>query len=265
MATVPQRRRTREIEYPKSDGQPIGDTVLHRDNRIDLIQTLQDHFEDEPKIFVSGGLLVFYEEGDPRKRVAADVFVVRGVEKRRRSNYLIWEEGKGPDLVIELTSKHRRRQDQKKLELYRDVLKVPEVFLIDPSGGLHDCPLQGFRWSESGYVPIQPGHGPGLHSEVLGLNLGREGYALRLFDPNTRRMLPTIGEAVSEAKTMQAQIEKARRLVAMELELAEMRRQLAENDLKLTEAQLELAETQLEELKAEIERLRQEKEALRHR
>jgi Uma2 family endonuclease len=261
MATAPRRLKDRPIEYPTGDGQPLGETRIHGENLVDLLQTLRDYFADEPKVCVSGWLLMFYEEGDPKKRVAPDVFVARGVEKRLRDHYLIWEEGKGPDLVIELTSKSRRRQDQKKFELYRDVLKVPELFLIDPSGGCFDALLRGFRWSESGYVPIEPGRGPGLHSEVLGLNLEREGYALRLFDPESRRMLPTVREGRAEAESMRGQFEKARRLVAMELELAEMRRQLAENNLKITEAQLELADRQLEQIKAENERLRQEKAA----
>jgi Uma2 family endonuclease len=243
----------------------MGETEIHRDNRTDLIQTLDDHFAADPLVYVSGWLLVFYEEGDPEKRVAPDVFVVRGVKKRRRDHYLIWEEGKGPDLVIELTSRQRRRQDQKKFELYRDVLRVPELFLIDPSGGLFAAPLQGFRWTDTGYVPIRRDGPIGLPSEVLGLNLERDGYALRLYDPVTGRKLPTIREEIAEAESMQAQIEKARRLVAAELDLAEMQRQLAANNLKLTEAQLGLAEAELEQVKSENERLRSENEALNRR
>jgi Uma2 family endonuclease len=243
----------------------MGETEIHRDNMIDLIHTLTDYFAAEPMVYISGWLLVFYAEGDPLQRIAPDIFVVRGVEKRRRDHYLIWEEGKGPDLVIELTSKRRRRKDQRKFELYRDVLKVPELFLIDPSGGCFESPLQGFRWSSSGYVPIRPDRGPGLPSEVLGLNLQREGYALRLYDPATGRKLQTPREQLDEAEAMRAQIEKARRLVAAELELADLRRQLAENNLKLTEAQLELAETQIEQVRAEKERLRREHEALNRR
>jgi Uma2 family endonuclease len=256
MATAPRRRKERPIEYPTGDGQPMGETPIHRDNMVDLIQTLKDYFADEPMVYVAGWLHVFYAEGDPKKYLAPDVFVVRGVEKRSRDHYLIWEEGKGPNLVIELTAKSRRHQDRKRFEIYRDILKVPELFLIDPSGGCFDAPLRGFRWSESGYVPIQSGRGPGLYSEVLGLNLARDGYALRLFDPETGRKLPTLSEQIAEAESMRAQFEKARRLVAMELELAEMRRQLTETNLQLTEAQLELAERQLEQLKAENERLR---------
>ena len=258
MATTPRPRQERAIEYPTGDGIPMIETELRRKNLDDLLEILSDRFADDPMVYVAADLLIYYEEGMPEKRLAPDLFVVHGVPKYHRDSYSIREEGKGPDLVIELTSKHKHNKDRKKFELYRDVLKVPELFLIDPGGGYFDSPLRGFRRSESGYVPIEPGHGPGLHSEVLGLNLAREGYALRLFDPTTGRKLPTIAEELDGAEMMRVQIEKARRLVAAELDLAEMRRQVAESNVALTEAQLELAETQIEQLKAENARLRQE-------
>ena len=77
--------------------------------------------------------------------------------------------------------------------------------------------------------------------------------------------LPTSAETIDETESMRIQIEKARRLVSMELDLAEMRRQLAENNLEITEAQLDLAESQIEQLKAENDRLRKENEGLRGR
>ena len=47
-------------------------------------------------------------DGNRRRRIAPDVFVVKGVPKGDRLNYLTWEEGKGPDVVIELTSRSTR-------------------------------------------------------------------------------------------------------------------------------------------------------------
>jgi hypothetical protein len=66
-----------------------------------------------------------------------------------------------------------------------------------------------------------------------------------------------------EIESFHDHLEKARRLVALELDLAETRRRLAEDNLRITEAQLELAERELEELKVENERLRRELEDLR--
>jgi Uma2 family endonuclease len=161
MATSSRRAAGREIEYPTSDGKPMAETDLHRDLMLELIETLKHHYAGDPDVYVSGNLLLFYEPGNKRRHVAPDVFVVRGVEKRRRDNYLVWEEGKGPDLIIELTSKTTRREDQqKKLALYRDVLKVPEYFLFDPYEDYLKPPFQGYRLVEGQYIPIEPDRGP---------------------------------------------------------------------------------------------------------
>ena len=79
------------------------------------------------------------ERGRPSGIVHRDVspgnvFVARGVPKRpMRDHYLIWKEGKPPEVVIEVTSKSTRREDErKKSVLYRDVMKVREYFLFDP-------------------------------------------------------------------------------------------------------------------------------------
>ena len=95
---------------------------------IDLQQALQDWFAARPDVYVSGNLLLFYEEGNKRRHVSPDVFVVFGVPKRMRPNYLLWEEGRGPAVVIELTSSTTRREDTHKHVLYRDVLRVPEYW-----------------------------------------------------------------------------------------------------------------------------------------
>jgi Uma2 family endonuclease len=199
MATIPRTPVDREIDYPTSDGKPMAETDLHRDRMTDLIEMLQDVFAEDPRVYVSGNLLLFYERGDKRKHVAPDVLVVRGIPKLpRRDHYLVWLEGKGPDLVIELTSKTTRREDQtKKWTLYRDVLKVPEYFLFDPYEDYLKPPFQGYRLVEGQYVAIEPVEGR-LPSAVLGLHLERDGTELRFYDPATGRRLPTRQEALRQ-------------------------------------------------------------------
>ena len=77
-----------------------------------------------------------------------------------------------------------------KFLLYRDVLKVTEYFLFDPTEDYLDPPFQGFRLIGGDYVPSDPIEGR-LPSEVLGLHLERDGEELRLFDPATGRRLLT--------------------------------------------------------------------------
>jgi Uma2 family endonuclease len=236
MATTPRAPVDREIDYPTSDGKPMAETELHRDRMTDLIEMLQDWFADDPRVYVTGNLLLFYERGNKRKHVAPDVFVVRGVPKLpRRDHYLVWQEGKGPDLVIELTSKTTRREDQKtKWTLYRDVLKVPEYFLFDPYEDYLRPPFQGYRLVEGQYVPIEPVEGR-LPSAVLGLHLERDGTELRLYDPAAGRRLPTRQEALRQQ----------------------------EEALRQQEEALQEREAIIREQDAELQRLRQELDALR--
>ena len=86
-------------------------------------------------------------------------------------------------MVIEITSKTTRREDQnKKLTIYRDILKVLEYFQFDPTQDYLRPPLQGFRLEGGEYVRIEPVDDR-LPSEVLGLHLERDGRELRLYDP----------------------------------------------------------------------------------
>ena len=215
---------------------------MHRNLMVDTIQMLKDHFADEPGVYVSGNLLMFYVEGDRRKHISPDVFVVRGVAKKDRDHYLVWKEGKAPGVVIEITSKSTRREDQvKKKELYRAVLKVPEYFQFDPTEDYLVPPLQGFRLIEGVYVSIEPVHGR-LASEVLGLHLERDGKRLRLFNPKTGALLLTTAERGELAERLAGAAEVERQ--------AEQRRADAADDARRL-------------LADENDRLRREIEALR--
>src|SRR5215471_5000169 len=134
MGSVPPLPDVLLNDYPTTDGKPMAETERHRDLMIDLIKTLQGFYEAQDNVCVSGNLLLFYKKGNKRKHISPDVFVVKGVPKRVRINYLVWQEGKGPDLVIELTSSSTRHEDlNRKFKLYQDVLKVKEYFLFDPT------------------------------------------------------------------------------------------------------------------------------------
>jgi Uma2 family endonuclease len=212
MATAPHRPRSRMVDYPTGDGKPMAETDIHRDDMVDLIQTLKHYFVAEPMIYVSGNLLMFYEEGNRRKHVSPDVFVVRDVENRLRDNYLVWEEGKAPDAVIELTSRSTKHEDQvKKRERYRDVLRVPEYFMFDPAEDYLKPPLQGFRLVDGEYIPIEPVDGR-VPSEVLGLHLEQHEHELRLYDPARRARLlkPAERTSAAEASAREAEAEVVR-------------------------------------------------------
>lgn len=211
--------------YPTSDGRPMAETDWHRDLMLRLIETLKRHYSDDPNIYVSGNLLVFYKPNDKRRHVSPDVFVVRGVPAGSRPNYLIWEEGKAPEVVIELTSKTTRREDlDKKFKLYRDVLGVKEYYLYDPRGDYLEPALQGYRLVDGEYRPIRSKDGR-LPSKLLNLHFEPAGIDLRIWNPATGEWLPTNEERADEEQRRADEEHQAR--LAAEAEVARLRELLA--------------------------------------
>ncbi len=225
-----------EIEYPSSDGKPMAETPIHRDVMLDSIVMLKAHFEDDPRVYVSGNMMMYYVEGNAKKSVSPDVFVTLGIPKLpERDVYKVWVEGKGPDVVIEVTSQKTARIDQRgKFVLYRDVLKVREYFLFDPrEKTLAGVSLCGYRLTDGQYQPIPKTEGR-LVSEVLGLHQEVSGEQLRFYDPQRGAYLPTSQEireaweceaTARAAAEDQAQLEATAR-AAVEAEVEKLRREI---------------------------------------
>lgn len=226
MATAAERPIVYENGYPSSDGKPMAETDWHRNLMADLIQALKLWYAKNPRVYVSGNVLLFYEEGNRRKYKSPDVFVVQGIANYDRPNYLLWQEGKGPDIVIEITSSSTKREDvEEKFQFYRDILRVKEYFLFDPLGDYLDPPMQGYRLRNGKYQRIRLVDGR-LPSQVLRLHLERCDKEMRLYDPLSHRRLPTFWEMSLAAKERSRQEAEASRL--LEAETERLRRELAE-------------------------------------
>jgi Uma2 family endonuclease len=211
MATILPPVVPAEVEYPDSDGKPMAETPQHRKVMTDMIEGLEDWYAGNDQVYISGNMFIYYVRGDARRHVSPDVFVTKDVPKLpERRRYLVWEEGKAPDLVVEVTSPPTRDEDlEQKFALYRDVLRVREYFLFDPYEEYLEPPLQGYRLIDGQYVPIQPVEGR-LPSEVLGLHLERHGEQLRLYNPATGQWLPTRQEVIAQARAARQQEAQAR-------------------------------------------------------
>lgn len=213
-----------KIEYPASDGKPMTDKDINRLLMTNTEFALRNWFEADPEVYVSANLFLYYEEGDASRRVAPDVFVVKGVEKRLRERYLLWEEGRCPDVVFEFTSKSSRFDDPgAKLGLYA-VLGVPEYYVFDPTGDYLKPRARAFRLQASLYQEIDWGSQQGdrneLYSPSLDLILRIQGQWLRLVNPETGEVLPTDDEALarahneaSRARELEREVERLRRLL----------------------------------------------------
>lgn len=196
------------IYYPEGDGKPMAESDIHIDQIIAVRTALQHFFRDRPDVYVSGNIFLYYSEGEPTAVVSPDLLVVKGVPKGQRRSYKIWEEGKGPDVIIEVTSQSTRSEDNfSKYNLYERVLRVPEYFQFDPTGDYLSPRLRGYRLTRGKYQRIRETRGR-LHSVELGLDLVDEDGQLRLYNPLTGERLMT-PEELDEARA-QAEAEIAR-------------------------------------------------------
>ena len=183
------------VLYPCSDGQPMAETPVHGDCMMYVTSALRWWFEKHGRedVYVGMNNFLYYERGNPRAVVAPDVYVVVGAPASPpRDTYMLWNEPKGPDFVLEVTSKSTRGTDeQRKREVYAS-LGVSEYFLYDPRAEYLAPPLQGFRLHEGAYralpaVTVLSNRGVAVASEVLELELRdeREARMVRLRDPVT--------------------------------------------------------------------------------
>ena len=85
------------VHYPESDGKPMGESDVHRDAMIRHIELLQYLFRGQ-RVYVSGDLLVYYEQGNVGRHLAPDGFVVFGVPGHDRETFRTWEEGAVPSV-----------------------------------------------------------------------------------------------------------------------------------------------------------------------
>lgn len=212
------------IEYPTSDGRPLGETDTHRNQIIDLIHALDLRYSAQPETYVSGNLLLFYEEGNRRRHLSPDVMVVFGVPDQERDNYLLWEEGKAPDVVIEVTSRSTRTEDMGfKKGLYA-LLGVQEYYIFDPLREYLQPRLKAYRLQGEDYQPVI---GDPLTSPRLGLELRIVDDRLRLYDPEAETLLPTRRDTEEARRSAEEALERERReRMALEAELRELRARL---------------------------------------
>ena len=186
---VPRPRRVpAPVEYPETDGKPMGESTLHIHAAIDAMTPLRDRYRNRLDAFVGGNLMMYYEKGKPRRHVSPDVFVAFGVPSEpRRPTWKVWEEGKLADFVLEVTSRTTQGNDEgPKRRLYQR-LEVSEYWQFDPTGDYLNPKLKGHRLGTDGrYTGIaleEFEEGPRGRSEVLGLELRLEDDRLRFFRP----------------------------------------------------------------------------------
>ena len=246
------------VEYPCSDGQPMAETDIHAMCMMYVAYALRWWFgrRSHDDAYVGSNNFLYYERGNPRAVVAPDVYVVLGAPASPpRDTYMLWNEPKGPDFVLEVTSASTRLHDERRKRDVYAALGVSEYFLYDPRAEYLTPPLQGWRLKGGSYeampaVTILRGRGTVVTSDVLGLEFrdDREARIVRLRDPATGQNLLTYEEA-ERAREEEAQ---ARRLEAQARREESAGRLEAEARIALEVAARQKAEARAAELEARL-------------
>ncbi len=139
--------------------------------QFDLLRfPLLFHWKDRSDVFVGGNMFVYFslEQIKNQGFRGPEVFIVLGTTRRARKSWVVWQEGKGPDVVIELLSDSIAEKDkgEKKL-IYQNQLRVPEYFGFHPIS----TELAGFALRDGIYEPIEPDAEGRLLNRQLGLML----------------------------------------------------------------------------------------------
>ena len=212
-----------DVFYPSSDGKPMAENMWQADA---ILNATFDLRAAHPEALVAADILLYPEQGNNRNSIAPDVLVAFGIGTDNRSSYLVWEEGKPPDWVLEVASPSTQENDRGSKRQRYAALGVPEYWLFDPKGDAYPrgTPrLQGLGLVDGAYRPLDSRLAPGerltrrmIRSKVLRLDVYADGALLRFRDPATGRDIrhPPEVAAAAERAEVRAKREAAQRKTA---------------------------------------------------
>lgn len=226
-----------DFELVDSDGEPLDSEWQRLEIHLftEVIKTTMAG-RGRHDFFTGGDMFVYYDPAqargiatDPGTREhykGPDIFYVSGVEPGCRDYWVTWEEGRYPEVIVELVSPSTEKADRgTKKRLYERTFRTPEYYLYDR----RQEKLEGLRLGPGGYGPIRATAEGRLWSQQLQAYLGLwqgtfsdvTATWIRLFD-REGQLLPT--EAEQERQRAEQERQRAE---AAEAEIARLRAELA--------------------------------------
>lgn len=192
-----------EIYYPDTDETIMPEGIQHFLLSVHLASTLLAFFASRNDAKVFGNVMLYYEEGNPKKVVSPDLMVCFGLHEFPKRVYKLWEEKVVPSVVIELASETTWLNDvSTKLALYQK-LGVKEYYIFDVEYGNLPESLLAYRLFDDELTQIQV-ENKRIFSESLNLELVDTGETLRFFNPETNEFLMTAEEMAAELAKLKA-------------------------------------------------------------
>ena len=203
LQTSKQEQEFDDIIFPSSDlwsEEPPLESDLHR-RQIDLlIRLLEWWWRNRQDFYVSGNLTIYFSPNQKKSEDfrGPDFFVVLGTERKPRRSWVVWEEEKFPNIIIELLSPSTAEIDKGfKKKLYQDTFRTFDYYWFDPDS----LEFAGFHLVDGKYQPLEPNNQGWLWSQQLELFLGIHNNQLRFFTPDGQ-LVPTPEEVATEAETL---------------------------------------------------------------
>lgn len=161
-----------QYDLPCDDGIPM-ETQRHKLQMEMLIDPLLPWLAQREDGYVGGNMFLYFSAAQIKSQDfrGPDVYVVLGVPKGERLSWVVWDEGKAPDVVIELISESTAAKDKTdKKKIYQDRVRVPEYFGYDP---FNPEDWAGFTLQNGVYQPLSANEQEQLLSQRMGLALVR--------------------------------------------------------------------------------------------
>ena len=207
-AKVQQRFRLPDIPEREPDEVTQYDRLFHRGLPNDLRMRLGNC---DTTLVGADHWIVRHAYFDRRRARYPDQMVAFGVDPaayRASNGYIVSEQGKAPDFVLEVASESTGEMDVGPMRHYYAALGILEVWRFDVTGEHHGAKLAGDRLVESRYQPIGIEELAGGvlqgYSRALNLNLRWEEGLLALHAPATVRPIATLEEERVRAETAEA-------------------------------------------------------------
>ncbi len=183
-------------------------------------------------------------------------FDVDPVAFKQTNAYVIAEQGKPPDFVMEVASRSTGRRDIGEKRDYYERIGVPEFWRFDETGRFHGARLGGDRLVNGRYVPVTleelPNGDLQGFCEILNLFIRWESGQLGWYDPDTGQHIATFEDERSARILAESRVATAESRVAT----AESRVATAESRVATAESRAATAESRVQALEAELRRLR---------
>ncbi len=239
------------------DGEPL-ESNRHRIAMNALIEAIYQANQGRKDFFAGGNMFLYYSSKQVRTQDfrEPDFFAVLDVDgDKQRQGWVVWEEeGRYPDIIVELMSPTTAKIDKgEKKKIYEQTFRTQDYIIYDP---FDENSLKGWTLGEDRkYQDLVPDNQGWLWCKTLGLWLGKwtgrilqeEGTWIRFYDREKNLIL--LGTEKAEQEKLRAEQEK-------------IRADRAEANFQQEQQEKERVLTQLAAERKQIEMLRDRAKAL---